>query len=270
MQYTIVRGDSLAKISDKFSVTLSQLLAANPHYKPNPNLIRVGDKLDIPGGPPQAKKKVSKKKARAQQGDPLQVDAGQLTFDAEGNDNPNSIYFSRRPHVPSETSGVTIGRGYDMKERSEQEVIDDLRQAGVGQAKAQRLAAGAGLAGARAKAFIKDNGLRDETITRQQQKALFVTTYREMEADVLRICNKADVVAKYGATDWASLDPRMRDLVIDLRYRGDYRPRSRQQVQPTLVAADIEAMATLMADKPYWDQFGVPKDRFKRRKDYLA
>ena len=271
MQYTVVRGDTLSKIAAKHAVTVSQLLAANPRYKPNPNRVGVGDKIEIPGGAPAARKKAgSKKKAAARRDNPLQVDAGQLTFDAEGVDNRNSRYFSRRPHVPGDTSGITIGRGYDMKHRSEQEVFDDLREAGVGVARSRRLAGGAGLVGDIAKAFIADNGLQDMTITRKQQKALFNAVYAELGADVLRLCNKADVVAKYGKTDWENLDPRLRDIVIDLRYRGDYHPRSRQEVQPILVANDVAAMAELMGRKSYWERFGVPRDRYQRRRDYLA
>ena len=38
-------------------------------------------------------------------------------LDSEDNDKPRSIYFSRKPHVPSSASGVTHGRGYDLKRR---------------------------------------------------------------------------------------------------------------------------------------------------------
>jgi LysM repeat protein len=271
MRYTVVRGNTLSKIAAKYSVTVSQLLAANPRYKPNPNRIGIGDKIEIPGAAPAAGKTArTRKKAAPHRDDPLQVDAGQLTFDAEGNDNSNSRYFSRRPHVPSGASGVTIGRGYDVRLRFEQEVIDDLREVGLGTATARRLAAGAGLVGDVAKAFIKDNGLKDQTITSRQQKDLFDAVYSELGADVLRICTKADVVAKYGRTDWQALDPRLRDVVIDLRYRGDYHPRSRQEVQPILAANDVEAMAALMGKRSYWERFGVPRDRYRRRRDYLA
>ena len=50
------------------------------------------------------------------------VPNGQLTFDSEGLECPNlsdkcKLYHSRIPHVPSEQSGVTIGRGYDLKRK---------------------------------------------------------------------------------------------------------------------------------------------------------
>ena len=40
---------------------------------------------------------------------------GIVTYDSEGVESPGSLFHSRVLHVPSNTSGVTIGRGYDMK-----------------------------------------------------------------------------------------------------------------------------------------------------------
>ena len=54
----------------------------------------------------------------------LTVPFGQLTFNSEGNDKDDSIYFSRRPHVPNNNgvvigiSGVTFGRGLDLGQQS--------------------------------------------------------------------------------------------------------------------------------------------------------
>ena len=58
-----------------------------------------------------------------------------------------------------------------------------------------------------------------------------LVAYEALAKDVLRICSKRDVVNKYGATDWDNLDPRIRD-------RG------------------------------FW--VAVPRDRFERRRAYLA
>lgn len=57
---------------------------------------------------------------------------GKITFDAEGNDIPGSIYFSRSIHWPgNDLSGVTLGRGYDMGSRSEPEIYNHMISAGV-------------------------------------------------------------------------------------------------------------------------------------------
>lgn len=51
------------------------------------------------------------------------IKAGQITFAAEGNNITSSPFFSRVVHWPgNSSSGVTLGRGYDMGSRSESEI----------------------------------------------------------------------------------------------------------------------------------------------------
>ena len=71
---------------------------------------------------------------------------GILTFMAEGNNIPGSRNYSRKIHWPgisskcqSYGSGVTIGRGYDMKHRLPAEIIKDLTLAGIPIEKAKKL-----------------------------------------------------------------------------------------------------------------------------------
>ena len=198
--------------------------------------------------------------------DDLTVPRGQLTFDAEGTEDPHSAYFSRRPHVPPGPSGLTIGRGYDLKERSAKQAETDLTAAGVPAATAKALAGGAGKKGHEAKAYIEAH-LTGVEITRAQQKALFAASYAEAEADVERICDKKDVVEKYGRTHWARLDPKVRDVLVDLRFRGDYTPAARERVQPPAVKNDPAGLAGVLADRANWPN--VPADRFDRRRAYL-
>ena len=202
--------------------------------------------------------------------DDFQVDAGQLTFDAEGMEQ-RGRYFSRNPHVPTDSSGVTLGRGYDMRDKTPAGINTDLIACGLDPAAASQFAKAAGLSGAAGKSFIVQNNLSNFEITPGQQKLLFALTYQQMVGDVLRICQKPDLVARYGATDWAALPAKVRDLVVDLRYRGDYTPSSRERIQPLLVANNSAAIAQLMADEAYWcGPEKVPQDRFRRRRDYLA
>ena len=50
MTHTVKSGETLSKIAKANGITLKQLLDANPKFKPNPNRVRVGDVLNIPGG----------------------------------------------------------------------------------------------------------------------------------------------------------------------------------------------------------------------------
>ncbi|MCK8600115.1 pesticin C-terminus-like muramidase [Desulfoferrobacter suflitae] len=198
------------------------------------------------------------------------VDAGQLTFDAEGQEI-SGLYFSRRPHVPSNSSGVTLGRGYDLKSKKQSQILADLTKSGLDPELAEKFAGAAGLKGDAANQYILRQGLGNAIITPTQQKALFEITYAEHSADVERICNKSSAVRTYGGTDWEQLHPAIKDILVDLRYRGDYTPFTRKRVQPLVVANDVVGLATFMSDEKYWkQQIGVPRDRFERRADYMA
>ena len=49
MPHTVKSGDTLSKIARKYKVAVAQLLEANPRLKPNPDHIRAGDVVNIPG-----------------------------------------------------------------------------------------------------------------------------------------------------------------------------------------------------------------------------
>ena len=265
--YTIVSGDTLSKIARQHGVSFVDLLAANPRYKADPNNIRVGGTIIIPMQTPAPIP--AQAPGPAEEEDAFTVPFGQITFDAEGQEQRGK-YFSRSPHVPGPASGITIGRGYDLGSRSANEIIADLTAAGVDRAIAGRFGEGRGYKGQKARNFISQQQLDRIEITPQQQKALFLITYKELEGDVIRICTKHDVVEKYGRVDWNGLSGVLRDITVDLRYRGDYTGATREIVQPPLVRNDLIAFKNSLADRNYWViRYGVPLDRFKRRNTYL-
>ena len=191
--------------------------------------------------------------------DDFRVSKGQLTFDAEGEEG--GAWHSRRPHVPSDTSGLTVGRGYDMKEKTPEKVRTDLVQAGVSETTAKLYAKAAGLEGDEARQFIAKNALPE--ITPAQQKALFGRAYAEMERDVRRLADKADVVKEYGRVNWDRLDPAIYEALVDLRFRGDYTLATRKKLQKYVVANDLKGFTEAMSDMDLWKN--VPRDRFRRR-----
>jgi predicted nucleic acid-binding Zn-ribbon protein len=201
---------------------------------------------------------------------PFVVSKGQFTFEAEGTEGgPN---HSRKPTVPDNNSGVTIGRGYDLKERTATSIINDLVNfGGITLVIAQVFSLASGLVGAAARKYIDDNNLNDVEITPAGQKALFIKAYGEMESDVIRICNKADTVSKYGHTDWDTLHPKIRDMVVDLRYQGLYRTATREFLQPLIVHNDLEGFANVMTDPTIWQPYyDVTTNRFHLRAAYFS
>lgn len=190
---------------------------------------------------------------------------GRLTWEAEGQEGGR--YHSRILHVPSASSGLTVGRGYDLRERSRAEVTRDLAAAGLPAAQSSTIAGAARMAGSAAEQFIVDNDLLDFEISASVQLHLFETVYAAMEQDVIRICGKQDVLERYGTTNWQALDPRIRDTLVDLRFRGDYTGSTRRHVQPTVVANDLNAFRQVIGNAGLWNS--VPGDRFQRRVRYL-
>ncbi|MFK5949485.1 MAG: hypothetical protein QM500_12035 [Methylococcales bacterium] len=134
----------------------------------------------------------------------LQPLVGKVTFESEGAEG--GPYHSRKLHVPSLTSGLTIGRGYDMKTKSALKINQDLISAGLAKNDVALLSKASGLFGATAKAFIVTHKLRAFEITQQAQVKLFSISYKEEEAETIRLCTKLDVEAKYGKCNWMTLN----------------------------------------------------------------
>jgi len=205
------------------------------------------------------------RKAADAHADSFKVDQGQLTFDAEGTEGGR--YHTRTIHWPGGVSGVTIGRGYDLGQHTREQIVRDMVAAGISKADAQKFAEAAGLKGAAAQKFVNDNKAGMPEISPEQQEKLFEITYNSYAANAERISNKKDVKEKYGETDWDGLHPAIRDIVVDLLYRGDYTSRSRQLIQSLIADNDLKGLYAVMADRSNWKS--VPKDRFDRRVRYL-
>jgi hypothetical protein len=200
--------------------------------------------------------------------DPLIVPKGQLTFDVEGTEGGK--YHSRKAHWPGGASGVTIGRGYDMKERTKNSIIADLTAAGIPKSEATLLAEGAGKTDSNASNFITKNEVAKIEITKAAQKALFSGVYEAYVATVKRISDKEDAVDKYGRVDWDKLHPVILDIAVDLTYRGDYTTLTRKSVQPHIVNNDLQKLYDVLSDEDKMvNTWGVPQERFEKRKSYL-
>jgi len=195
----------------------------------------------------------------------MAITKGLLTYEAEGHEGGS--YHSRKLHVPSQTSGLTLGRGYDMKEKSCHKIKQDLIKAGVNSETANALSVASGFYGLSAEQFIQDHQMDKIEISLECQEKLFALSYLEMEEDVKRICNKEDCIAAYGEVNWEELNSAIKGVVIDLRFRGDYTPACRKSLQPIIVSNDLEAFTANLKSRAQWRN--VPEDRFKRRVFFL-
>ncbi|WP_460116063.1 hypothetical protein [Pseudomonas sp. H2_D02] len=202
----------------------------------------------------------------------LKVPFGQLTFDVEGNDiedpnNPLYRYFSRVVHWPGGASGITIGRGYDLGQRPRPSM--DLSAAGIEEPLRSWLIRAGGLKGQAAKDYfdIADADIKAATISRKQQHDLFIPIYESMRNEVIRISRKTDVSSMYGHIKWETLDKKIKDVMIDLRYRGDYTSDARKIVQKYIVDNDFANFSKAISSRENWTS--VPEDRFNKRFRYL-
>lgn len=186
----------------------------------------------------------------------LTVSAGQITFDAEGGDNPSQSNFSRHIHCPSSDSGVTIGRGYDMKMRSESSIINDLTQAGVPQAQAQQIAKAHGKSGSGAQAFISANRAAIGTISHDMQKRLFELIYPRYVSAARDAYDMR--TAKFPErTTWENLKPAVRDMTVDFVYQGF---RSERTMCKCMLN-DVDALITYIETTPELSQYERGRNR---------
>lgn len=190
---------------------------------------------------------------------------GSVTWESEGTEGGK--FHSRKLHVPSGSSGATIGRGYDMKLKSSSKVKADLMAAGLDQETAAKLSVCAGKSGDAAKKFITDNKLDSIEISEEVQVKLFEISYLAEEAEVRRITQKPDVQKKYGKASWTDIHPSVKQILVDLKFRGDYTPNSRVLIQKAVMDNDLRELKRILSNKKYWPN--VPTDRFQRRVNYV-
>lgn len=195
----------------------------------------------------------------------LKPSKGTVTWDTEGTEGGR--FHSRKLHVPTSSSGLTIGRGYDMKQKNSGKIVNDLTNAGVDIQNATTISMAAGKYGHDAKNFISENDLNDFEVSQCVQKRLFDISYLEEEQEVKRISEKPSVVSAYGKVDWKFLDLAIKEILIDLKFRGDYTGHSREKIQKYVVNNDLPGFAKEITTRRNWPN--VPNDRFMRRKHFI-
>lgn len=142
---------------------------------------------------------------------------GKFTYDQEG--QSHGRYNSRVLHFPEGRSGVTLGRGYDMKRRSENEIVCDLVSAGIERARAIEFARGARLEGRQAREFVNTHRDHLGEITESQQEKLFERVYPEYVRRTEAYYNK-HTSGIAGRVPFHELDNNLREVLIDTVYQG--------------------------------------------------
>ncbi len=214
----------------------------------------------------------------------LKVPKGQLTFNVEGNDIENSIYFSRHPHVPNNKgvvlgiSGVTFGRGLDLGQQSKTYIntlfMDMERDAKPLPPALQKWLLGSvGLKGSTALTYCLDIDKyvprTEQYLTRKQQHFLFNAVYENLYDVTKRvISNGAKVDGVQISAELGSYSQKVQDVLVYLTFRGDNSPRTRRYFMKDLKAGEDQFKSNI--SNSHWkSSFGVPEQRFNERKGYL-
>ena len=96
--------------------------------------------------------------------------SGYFTFRAEGaasDPNTNNL------HWPKGASGVTIGPGYDLKEKDAAKVYIDMISIGVSREDAEIIKKGVTKTGRDAEKFVNENKSKIKNLTKEQKIRLF-------------------------------------------------------------------------------------------------
>ncbi len=182
---------------------------------------------------------------------------GVFTYIKEGYQTPGKD-CTLIPSWPEGKSGVTIGHGYDCKERSYKEIYSDLTAAGIPAETAKQFGECSGLEGAKAQAKAKELS-KTVSITLQQDVALFNITYPRYEAAAIKD------ITKHGGNP-SKMTPRTLEVAVDIVYNaGRFGPK----MQAAFGQPDINAaVRKLISSLEIWK--GHSKYRVKCRSEYLA
>ena len=180
-----------------------------------------------------------------------------------------------RPYHPAGPSGVSIGYGYDMRERTSERVATDLAsvEPPIQPEWIEALAEAAGLTDDAAAAFVADHGVI--FLTLDQADSLFDVTYAEETALAREFATRPGTLAHLGddypAADWDALHPAIRGILIDLKFRGDYRPwwPAQRDLQEAVVANDHRRVLSEMRDAANFPSDLASSARFQARIDWL-
>ncbi|RXF05946.1 hypothetical protein [Pseudoalteromonas sp. PS5] len=169
--------------------------------------------------------------------------------------------------APGDNAGLILVRGYDCKDKSPEQIIYDLSQAGLDFATTCVLAKAAGLVGEDVKRFILVEKLSQLRLSKQVQQKLFEVVWHSVEEEVQSICAKSDCVAAYGKVNFPTLDNKIKAMVGDLHFCGHYTPLSRKVLQEYIVNNDLDGFTQALCNVDYWPY--VPAARFEARRQFL-
>lgn len=139
--------------------------------------------------------------------------------------------------------------------------------------------------------YVKDfkDSIKDKskiTLTRKQQYYLFLAIYDYYEDKAKRLSTKPDVCRDYlndNKIDWDALPQKVKDVLVDLTYRGDYtgtedkRGNTRKVIVPAVYRDQFEEnyglkskFRSILENEDLWfETFSLDDNRFNKRVQHL-
>ena len=171
----------------------------------------------------------------------LELDIGSIALYGEG--DMRFVNYILKPL--GDSSGVSIGKGYDMGSRSAESIIKDLTKAGLGKAQAEKISKAAYKKGKDADVFVAENKEAIGIISDEIILNLFRANWKEVRATAKNIAtsqkaqkdNKGNYVNARGREindrvkegtyvltkeEWDGLHPALIDLMTDMKFHGGY------------------------------------------------
>ena len=115
--------------------------------------------------------------------------------------------------------------------------------------------------------------IRATNITRKKQYDLFMLAYIRLEDDVKRTSQKPSTLHAYHPNSeitpdqaWNEIPEKIKEILVDLRYRGDYTTHARLLFQRYAYTGDLNSFGQVLSDRNNW--LNVPEDRFNKRIEF--
>ena len=100
-----------------------------------------------------------------------------------------------------------------------------------------------------------------------QQRRLFKIMEQELEESLKKLFRYHILVKRFGKLNWKFLSHPIKEIVIDLRFRGEFMPPARRTILPSIVGNHLLEFTFLMNNRTLWKH--VPRKRFELRAKYL-
>ncbi|HEY0135254.1 MAG TPA: hypothetical protein VGB85_14315, partial [Nannocystis sp.] len=117
------------------------------------------------------------------------------------------------------------------------------------------LVGGAGKTGGAARDWVNSTGQTVPKLTTDQSMAIFTYVYPTY------VGYTKDIIRKWGG-NWDAYPQKMKEVLVDLRFRGDLSDRHKAHLLPSIKAADYNAFRAAIQNHKYWqDHTNLKNDK---------